>query len=336
MTNSRDRQKTILSTMFHDDRLVGSAKNQIRIFLDLLATDDSIGFDTTSALFYGFLNNPDFTDPSGCPLSQERLQAAKAYFHRQAQIARAHESSLIEKVASLPLANFFGGRMALKDLAVAFLTYASEVSHFTYDPKVVDPLYEYLRIPRNLYLNVYDLYYDLQTLGIDYRDFILNISPLKVDLVPVSVQSISIAHRNLFEHVFPHLPASIERLDGAALEDFIMECYDKAGFQVVRIGKRTTTPDGGVDIIAYTTPSGLIGQLKIAIQCKATRHRVGADLIRGFNTSLANFAAHKGVFVAKSGFSGSAIKEVRIQKYPIELMDYVKLTNELRRLVERK
>lgn len=241
----------------------------------------------------------------------------------------------MKKVARLPLADFFGGRLDLKDLAVALLTYASETDHFTFNPEIVDPLYEYLRIPRKFFLNVYDLYYDLQSIGINYQDFILNLSRLRIELLPPTIQSISIVYEKLFDQVFPHLPESLRKLDGGQLEDFIMECYDKAGFTVVRIGRRTTSPDGGVDVIAYTTPSGLIGELKLAIQCKATKQKIGADVIRGFNTSLRNYAAHKGIFVAKSGFTKDATDEVRFEMYPIELMDYVKLTNEIRRLVQK-
>lgn len=336
MVESRNEQYAILTKLLQDERLLGSAKNQIRIFLDMLRDDRTIGFDTTSALFYGFLNNPEFIDQSGCALSREKLENARALFRERARIGRAQESSLLKKVARLPLAAVWDGDMDLKDLAVSMLTYASETNHFTYNPEIVNPLYEYLHIPKKFFLNVYDLYYDLQSLGIDYQDFIINLSRLRIELLPPTIKSISIAYEKLFDKVFPRLPGSLCKLNGSQLEDFIMDCYAKAGFTVVRIGQRTTTPDGGVDIIAQTTPSGLIGELKLAIQCKATKKKVGVDLIRGFNTSLQNYAVHKGVFVAKSGFTKDTYDEVNLEKYPIELMDYVKLTNKLRRLVQRK
>ncbi|MBC8456780.1 MAG: hypothetical protein H8D67_02135, partial [Deltaproteobacteria bacterium] len=103
MTQSRDEQRAILLELLDDPRLLGSAKNQVRVFLELLGGDDSIGFDTTSALFYGFLNNPDFAHHSGCSLSRQELAEAKTYFRQCARIPRAHESALLKKISRLPL-----------------------------------------------------------------------------------------------------------------------------------------------------------------------------------------------------------------------------------------
>ena len=332
----RDEQRGILTAMADDDRLLGSAKNHVRLMLQLLAEDDTIGFDTTSALFYAFLHNPDFTDSMVSPLSQHQVCEAKQFFRSEAQISRAKESALLRKVTKLPLINFFGGRLDLRDLAVAFLTYASEVQHFTYNPELAGPLYDYLCIPRSIYLNVYDLYYGLKTLQIPYHDLIVSLSRLRIELaVPSNVKALSIVHGHLFEQVLKGLPDSLLRLDGVGLEDFIMEAYERAGFSVVRIGGLATAADCGIDVIAFSKDGGLLGDLRLAIQCKATTTKVDAGIIRGFNGALSNFAVHKGVFIAKSGFTRNAILEAMEQKYLIDLMDYVRLTNAVRSLVKK-
>lgn len=331
----RQEQIDLFMPLLSDPRLTGAAQNQIRIFIDLLQSNSDIGFDTTSALFLGFLHNRDFTDPSACPLSQAEIARATQLFRQRATIGRAKEACLLKKALRLPMYSIFGRRIDLTDLAVSLLTYATTERHFTFNRELVDPLYEYLDIPRRFHLNVYDLYYDLKELGIDYHDLIINVSRLRFQLVPPTVKSISILYRHLLDLVVPNLPDSLESLSGDALEDLIMEVYERAGFRVVRVGRRTTQADGGVDVIAYTENLELVGDLCLAIQCKTSRHRVDAAVIRGFNGALDVFHANKGVFVAKSGFTEKAIAEVVEQRLPIELMDYVKLSNSLRRLVRK-
>lgn len=332
----RDQQLAILGALADDERLLGSAKNHIRIMAKLLYEDETIGFDTTAALFYGFLHNSEFTDTRNCPLSARDVVKARHFFRREAQISRAKETALLGKVARLPLAEFFGNRMDLRDLAVSFLTYATDVHHFTYDSEIAEPLYDYLRLPRSMFLNVYDLYYGLETLGIPYHDLLVSLSRLRLELrIPSAVKVLSVLRSNALDRIRNDLPRALQTLDGAQLEDFIMEAYDRAGFSVVRIGGGTTIPDGGVDIIAFSTNNGLLGDLRIAIQCKATNTKVDAAIVRGFNGALSNFAVHKGVLIAKSGFTRDAHLETMEQRYPIDLMDYVRLANALRSLVEK-
>lgn len=335
MADHRQVQIDLFRPLLDDPRLTGSARNQIRIFLDILNSQSNVGFDTTSALFYGFLNNNDFTHSSVCPLSQREVENARKLFGQRATISRAHESSLLRKALKLPVFSAVTTRIDLCDLAVSLLTYATTERHFTYDAVLVAPLYKYLNIPTHLHLNVYDLYHDLRELNIEYHDLIVNLSRLRFQLIPPTVKAISVVYRRLFDKVYPTLPSSLNHLSGDELEDFIMECYDKAGFTVVRVGRYTTQPDGGVDIIAYTNDLPLVGNLRLAIQCKATAGRIESSVIRGFNGSLDVFHANKGVFVAKSGFTENAISEVTEHRYPIELMDYVKLSNALRELVTK-
>ena len=121
-------------------------------------------------------------------------------------------------------------------------------------------------------------------------------------------------------------------LSGGDLEDLAMELFQRVGYRVVRIGRSTYEADGGVDIIAYSQDS-IAGDLRLAVQCKATRTRIEPGVIREFDTSLRNFKAHKGVFITTSNFTSGVVNEVQRCGYPIELMDYAKLTNRIRRAV---
>lgn len=112
-----------------------------------------------------------------------------------------------------------------------------------------------------------------------------------------------------------------------------MDYFDRAGFLVLRVGK-LNAPDGGIDIIAYTKQSP-IGDIRVGVQCKATRNRIEPRLLREFNTALHNHRMHKGIFVATAGFTEPSRSEVEAMGYPMDLMDYVKLTNQIRTLVEK-
>ena len=139
----------------------------------------------------------------------------------------------------------------------------------------------------------------------------------------------------LIEIVEPKLPEALFNLSAGSFEDLIMDLFDRGGYQVAKIGRSTFEGDGGIDVIAYSRER-LAGDLRIAIQCKATKNRIQPRLIREFNTSLQNFKSHKGVFVTTSDFTSGATNEVRKSGYPIELMDYVKLSNKIRGTVVKK
>jgi len=337
MENYKERQGKIFETLLDNNKLTGSAKNQIRIFIDLLKNVENIGFDTTSSLFYGFLQNDEFVDSSNCPLTQLQIKKAKDFFLEEAvHTKRAKEFSLLEKISKLPLSDILGEKIDLKDLALSFLTYATRERYFTFDFNRVEKLYKYLNIPIDYYLNVWDLYYAFDTLGINYDDFIINLSRLKSQLyIPTLIKNVSIYYNSLYDLVLRDLPYSLSKLTGTQLEDFIMESYDKAGYKVIRIGQSTYTPDGGIDIIAISERP-LEGDLRFAIQCKTGMNRVDAEIIRSFNTSVEQLKANKGIIIAKGGFTSQSIREIEEYKYRIELMDYVKLSNELRSTIIKK
>jgi hypothetical protein len=333
----KEKQIQIFSNLLNNNTLTGSAKNQINIFIQLLRDVENIGFDTTSALFFGFLSNPDFTSTENSPLTQEQIGQAKKYFlHKATEEERAKDDKLLKRISSLSLSGLLcndSNKLDLKDLALSFLTYATTEEHYLFDSARVQPLYEYLSIPKNYYLNVYDLFYDFDKLNIKYNDFIINLSRLKSQLyIPSLIKNISIYYNSFYTKVISNLPDNLHNLTGADLEDFIMETYHKAGYKVVRIGQNTNIPDGGLDIIAYTERA-FEGELRFAIQCKAWSNKVDVNIIRSFNTSLNQLNANQGIIIAKSGFTSPAINEVNEYNYRIELMDYIKLTNHLRNIV---
>ena len=329
----RDAQSAVFRSLMADARLTSSARRQIQIFLELLESDSTIGFDTTAALFFGFLANDEFVEDNAFVLTGEEVRRAREFFRQEARIGRALECGLLPKVARLPLAPYLGPQLDLKDLAVSFLTYASYTHHFTYSERRVRNIRKRLALPEDVYLNVHDLFFALSEFGISMDDFIINLSRLRGRLIPTPGPVLSIVHTAIFDRVAPQLPGALLRLNGPQLEAFVWDCYEREGFRVVRVGRGPYSPDGGVDLIAYTDGSSLLGDLQVAIQCKATVNRVDVAVVRGFNTSIGSFNSHKGVFIAGAGFTKNAVQETADRRYPIDLLDYAELTNRIRHLV---
>ncbi|MBK7222600.1 MAG: restriction endonuclease [Saprospiraceae bacterium] len=269
------------------------------------------------------------------PFNKIEIKKSIEYFRQEAMINRAREFTLVKRISNLPLSGIFGNKIDLKDLAVSFLTYASAEKLGTFKLDRVKKIYEYLNIPEQYYLNVYDLFYGLKNLDISYEDLIINLSRLRLNLsIPSGTSSISVLYSNIFDKVYDKLPYSLNKLTGEQLEDFVMGVYDKAGFNVLRIGRNSFIPDGGIDIIAYTKRP-LEGDIKYVIQCKAWKEKIDVSLIRSFNTSLLNYNANKGIYIAKNGFTKDSIEETVSLQYKIELMDYIKLSNQLRTIIEK-
>ncbi len=325
----QESQKQIFAKLLSECKLTLSAKRQIEIFLKILEKESDIGFDTTSALMYGFLNNVEFTQKDVCPLSLKQISNLKEISRYEATRETAHETALLTRVSRLPLVDILGPVIDLKDLAISFLTYASDEPYFAFSFNRNEKLYEYLDIPNQYYLNVYNLRNDLEKVGMTIDDFIVNLSRLRTKLWIPDNRFITIEFNRLIELVMPKLPDSLFQLSGDNLEDLIMELFDRAGYRVARVGRSTFEQDGGIDIIASSQTS-IAGDLRLAIQCKATKNRISPKVIREFNTSLQNFKTHKGVFVTTSEFTSGVINEVKSNGYPIELMDYIKLSNKIR------
>jgi hypothetical protein len=217
----------------------------------------------------------------------------------------------------------------LRDLAVSFLTYASDDPYFAYSYEGNKKLYEYLDIPNRYYLNVYNLRYDLDKIGMSIDDFIVNHSRIRNRLYVPSSKFISVEFKRVIETIKKNLPEALFELNGENLENLVMDLFDRAGYSVARVGRNIYEGDGGIDVIAYSQNT-LVGDLRMAIQCKATKNRIEPRAIREFNTSLHNFRSHKGVFITTSDFTAGARDEVREIGYPVELIDYAKLSNQIR------
>jgi len=329
MERFQELQQQVLSPLADDPRLTSSAKSQIAVFQRILRQEANVGFDTTSALLYGFLSNEAFTDPETCPLSPRQIAQATQIARHKATRDTAHETTLLARVSRLPLTSVLGPCIDLKDLAISFLTYASDEPYFAFSFERNRKLYEYLDISRQYYLNVYNLRYDLDKIGMSIEDFIVNLSRIRNKLFIPDSKLVTVQFRSILERVGPRLPDSLFELSGESLEDLAMEIFDGAGYRVVRVGRHTFEADGGVDVIAYSKQP-LAGDFRLAIQCKATKNKIHPRAIREFNTSLQNFKSHKGVFITTSEFTSGVDSEVEKRAYPIELMDYVKLMNKIR------
>ena len=329
MENFQEQQRQIFTSLANDPRLTLSAKRQIEIFARLLEREPDIGFDTTSALLYGFLRNEEFIQSEVCPLSKKQKDKALEISRYEATRDTAHEAALLTRVSRLPLTKILGSTLDLKDLAISFLTYASDEPYFAFSYERNKQLYEYLDIPNSYYLNVFNLRKDFELIGMSIDDFIVNLSRLRTNLWVPEPRFISIEFGRIIDVVSRNLPGSLADLNGNQLENLMMELFDNAGYRVVRVGRSTNEGDGGIDIIAYTQDP-IAGDLRLAVQCKATKNRIEPRVVREFNTSLQNFNSHKGVFVTTSDFTSGIMNEVRTSGYPIELMDYAKLTNRIR------
>ncbi len=332
MDKFQEQQRQIFLKLADDSRLTSSAKRQIKLFVNILEQEPGIGFDTTSALLYGFLRNDEFTQQDVCPLTLKQKEVAKKISRNEARRDTAHETALLARVSRLPLENLFGSRIDLKDLAVSFLTYASDEPYFAYSYERNKKLYEYLDIPKCYYLNVYNLRHDFKRVGMSIDDFIVNLSRLRTKLWVPDSKFITIEFHRLIEVIKPKLPDALLHLTGENLENLVMELFEGEGYRVARVGRSIFEGDGGIDVIAYSQ-APLAGDLRVAIQCKATKNKIEPGVIRAFNTSLQNLRSHKGVFVTTSHFTSGVSEEVSKSGYPIELMDYVKLSNRIRRAV---
>ena len=335
MPDKRIEQKDMFIRLLADRRLTESARRQVEIFLRLLAEDSSIGFDTTSALLYGFLQNDEFTQDGFCPFNSKQVTHIKDITLADARRDTARDTTLLSRVTPLPLAAILGDTMDLRDLAISFLTYASSEPHFAFDPQRTKRLREFLDIPDGYYLNVYNLLRDLERVDASLDDLIVNVSRLRTRLWLPQRTAVSLVRARLLDDLIPHLPDALRTLSGDALEKVVMEYFDRAGLCVLRVGQRANEADGGIDIIAYTKHS-VFGEIRLGIQCKATKNRVQPRLLREFNTALQNTRMHKGIFVATAGFTENSQTEVETMGYPMDLMDYVKLTNQIRSLVVKQ
>lgn len=335
-SNWKDEQKEIFTYMLNDKRLTPSAKKQIAIFLEILR-DDDLGFDTTSALMYGFLRNDEFTDPIRCPLSKKQVKSAMDYFRQEASISRAKEALLLKKVSKFPLSECFGDKIDLEDLAISCLTYASREKHFTYSRNRVDFIYKYLQIPDDIYLNVFDLFHDLERIEIDYNDLMINISRIRFKMIlPYGdkMPRLTMNYKAILPMIRGQEKFNVSRLSANDLENLYCELLSLSGFTPIRLGK-LNQGDGGIDIIGVSNAEPAVGRFVVAVQCKTSINKIQPRYIREFIGAISDFRANKGVFVTTSSFTDAAVKCEEKSRLPIELMDYVALSNQIRKHVDK-
>lgn len=117
---------------------------------------------------------------------------------------------------------------------------------------------------------------------------------------------IATAYAELEAQLVGEILDRLSSIDPHQFEQFVVALLEKMGYgegrQVGRSG------DGGIDGIINQDPLGLE---KVYIQAKRWQNQVGEPEIRNFSGSLEARGANKGVFIATSSFSTSAIETAR-------------------------
>jgi DNA-binding transcriptional regulator/RsmH inhibitor MraZ len=99
-------------------------------------------------------------------------------------------------------------------------------------------------------------------------------------------------------------PEHLRELSAEALEAFVAERLERMGFAVVRIGRDTRSPDGGIDFLVcpkYPTPFPYL----LAIQVKSHRGNVHTEArhIRDFAGAIMSQPVRGGVLVTNTDFT---------------------------------
>jgi restriction system protein len=102
-----------------------------------------------------------------------------------------------------------------------------------------------------------------------------------------------------------------------ALQDLVAALLKAMGYHVV--WNAPPGKDGGVDVIAYTTPFGATGS-RIKVQVKRKAEKITADGLRGF-LSLVTEGHDVGIFVCTGGFTPDAIALARDEKRRVTLLN---------------
>jgi restriction system protein len=115
-------------------------------------------------------------------------------------------------------------------------------------------------------------------------------------------------------------------LQAAEFETLVGTLLGRMGFEDVVVTK--VSGDGGIDARGVFAPIGESIRIKFAIQAKKWRpkNHVLAPAVQSLRGSLA--AHERGLFVTTSSYSSGARTEaVRIDAYPIALIDGIELVN---------
>lgn len=100
-------------------------------------------------------------------------------------------------------------------------------------------------------------------------------------------------------------------------EEVINELLRHQGYETELTAQ---TRDGGFDIIALKTLAGNI-PIKMLVECKRYKHKVGVDVIRSFKDVIATENANLGMLVTTGYFTRDAKAKQQKSKYILSLKD---------------
>lgn len=177
------------------------------------------------------------------------------------------------------------------------------------------------------------------------RDRASSVTDLKQIEIPLSADPMDPHMATVERSVAPYLveaeaelikyfaakPDRLRHISPKKFEELVLAIYRNNGFDVEQLGEWNQA-DGGVDIIAVYRSSA-VGELRLAIQCKQSRHAISARPIRELHGILDRFKAHKGVLCTTSLFTPHAILETQQHLWRVTLEDRNKLFGKLRGLV---
>ena len=115
-------------------------------------------------------------------------------------------------------------------------------------------------------------------------------------------------------------PDALKRVHPGTFESVVASLYKNNGWAVERIG-RWNERDRGVDLLAVQRPIGM-KEVRLAIQCKTSKHAVSADPILKLCAVLDSMNAHAGVVATTSRFTLDARSEVYNHFWRITLYEY--------------
>jgi len=124
---------------------------------------------------------------------------------------------------------------------------------------------------------------------------------------------------------------TIRQLNPRQFEGAVKSIYRNLGFSVESMG-RWNEQDGGVDLIAISkSPSN--GEVRTAIQCKASGNTISARPLRELAGVMPRFGARLGIVVTTSSFTAPARRERDSWFMNIELADRQSLYDKVQQIM---
>lgn len=126
---------------------------------------------------------------------------------------------------------------------------------------------------------------------------------------------------------FARHPDKLSTLDSRQFEETVAAIYRSLGFTVEKMGNWNQA-DGGIDLIAIEKNSSGI-EMRLAIQCKASRNAISARPIRELSAVLDRSRTHCGIVATTSRFTGPATDEAEGSLWRISLQDREQLVRKI-------